>query len=90
MDFTIIFVFIVSKYSYTNATLCTPNGECGGHGGSLEGVEGLGDDEDVVDADAEEDEGDDGVGRGVKHPEQRAHPVTQDHAHEHAAANRQC
>ena len=46
-----------------------------------ESFESLGDDEDVVDADAEEEEGDDGVGRGVEQPEQRAEPVPQDHPH---------
>ena len=46
-----------------------------------ESFESLRDDKDVVDADAEEEEGDDCVGRGVEQPEQRAEPVTQDHPH---------
>ena len=47
-----------------------PLSEFCGHRGGLEGVEGLGDHEDVVNADAEEDEGDDGVGGGVEQPAQ--------------------
>ena len=46
-----------------------------------ESFESLRDDEDVVDANAEEEEGDDGVGRGVEQPEQRAQAVPQDHPH---------
>ena len=44
----------------------------------------LGDDKDVVNADAEEEEGDDGVGGRVEEPNQGAEPVGQDHAHRHA------
>ena len=46
-----------------------------------ESFESLRDDEDVVDADTKEEEGDDGVGRGVEQPEQRAEAVPQDHPH---------
>ena len=61
-----------------------PFSETCGHRGGLESVECLGDHEDVVNADAEEDEGDDGVGGGVEQPAERAQAVTQHHAHKHA------
>ena len=64
-----------------------PFSETCGHRGGLESVECLGDHEDVVNADAEEDEGDDGVGGGVEQTEQGAEAVTQHHAHEHAASD---
>ena len=47
-------------------------------------MDDLYDDKDVVYADAEEEEGDDGVGRGVEPAKQGAQPVRQDHAHRHA------
>ena len=43
--------------------------------------EGLGDDEDVVDTNPEEDEGDDGVSGGVEEAEHGADAVTKDHSH---------
>ena len=47
------------------------------------GGEGLGDDEYVVNANAEEYEGDDRVGCGVEEAKQWAETVAQDHAHGH-------
>ena len=61
-----------------------PLSEASGHRRGLKSVEGLGDHEDVVNADAEEDEGNDGVGGGVEQAAQRAEAVTQHHAHKHA------
>ena len=40
----------------------------------------LGDDENVVDTDAQEEEGDDGVGGGVEQAQSRANPVRKYHA----------
>ena len=65
--------------------LYEPLSEGGRHRRCLQGVEGLGDDENVVDPDAEEDEGDDGVGGRVEQPAQRAEAISQHHTHEHAA-----
>ena len=50
---------------------------------NTDGGEGLGDDEDVVNSNAEEYEGDNRVGRGVEEAKQWADPVAQDHAHGH-------
>ena len=61
-----------------------PLSEASWHWGGLESVEGLGDHEDVVNADTEEDEGNDGVGGGVEQPAQRAQAIAQHHAHKHA------
>ena len=46
-----------------------------------ESVETLDDDEHVVDADAEEEEGHDGMGRAVEEAEDGAEPVADDDAH---------
>ena len=54
------------------------------HRGGLKGVEGLGDHEDVVNADTEENERDDGVSSRVEQPAQRAQAIAQHHAHKHA------
>ena len=51
------------------------------------GVKSLGDDEDVVDSDAEENEGNHSVGRRVEQAEQRAETVAYDHAHGHTEAD---
>ena len=49
-----------------------------------DGSVSLCDDEDVINADAEQEEGDDGVGGRVEETEHGAEPVAQHHPHHHA------
>ena len=86
-----ILIFVITLFKFLSLTLLNqsclyePLSEGGRHRRCLKGVEGLGDDENVVDPDAEKDEGDDGVGGGVEQPAQRAEAISQHHTHEHAA-----
>ena len=55
-----------------------------------DGGECLGDDEDVVNSNAEEYEGDHSMGRGVEEAEQRTETVAHDHAHGYTETDNYC